>query len=99
MAADIFTKPFTDPQKWKHAITNIGLFRPGEAVKLPPRKAPTGKDQREIGLSKDGSDNRTCKGEFSAKAKPKPKQKSKAKAKAKQRAKAKTSPTKVTTSQ
>jgi len=30
MAADIFTKPFANAQKWTHACSLIGLFRPGQ---------------------------------------------------------------------
>ena len=53
MAADIFTKPFTDKEKWWHAVHNLGIYMPGEVLKLPPRKQPTGKDQREIGIARD----------------------------------------------
>ena len=52
MVADIFTKPFTDKDKWWHAVHNLGIYLPGEIAKLPPRKQPTGKDQREIGETK-----------------------------------------------
>ena len=55
MCADIFTKAFTNPDKWDHARRLIGVYKPGECNQFS-RSQPLDKDHRKIGAPKDDPD-------------------------------------------
>ena len=55
MAADIFTKPFANPEKWAHARKLIGIFEPGEEKNYKWSAPATGTDSRKIGEARPGA--------------------------------------------
>ena len=51
--ADIFTKGFTNPEKYSHALDLINHFTPAKVEKRPKRHFSEGIDQRKIGQPKE----------------------------------------------